>query len=199
MIGEIEEIYRESREEYVAKADNEFEVGELLSCREKLVLSRAGNKPVIDYDTDVYRQGVLSKHVHNSIESVLVGKGWEREKKFVKRIEKYILHCRVEGVISSLIIPGGAVIPKKILEIKCPMKLQRRVPDYYLDQVGMYLNITGASECILIIMTKDGFPEYTITEKMPDEDILWLIENGRTPWFKKECEACWYRSYCDKV
>lgn len=196
MIEEILESFNKSRGEYVPKQGNEYNITDLLMCRKKLELIREGKKPVI-VENDYTRQAKISNFVHDSVKRMLEREGWSTNRKFSKSFGKYTLHMIAEGVSESLIIPGGCRAIEEIIEIKCPIESKKRISDYWLFQIQMYLNITGAEECILMVFAKNDFFEKVITGKMSDEDVIWLIENPKSPYFERECLTCWYKSYCD--
>jgi hypothetical protein len=196
MIEEILESFVSSQGEHVKKTGNEYNVTDLMMCREKLRFQREG-KPYEFVESDITRQAKLSNFVHSAMQAELRKLGWKTEKKFVKKIGEYTLHMRADAVMFE------HQEAKKLAEIKCPMwngmAEGKAIPDYYLFQIGMYLNITGAGECILMVLAKNGFTERVITKRMSDDDIIWLIEDGaQSPWFSRECENCWYKKYCEE-
>lgn len=204
ILDDVLESFRGGQGEHKQKQGNEYNVTDLLGCRKKLDFKRLG----IEYkfvESDFSRQGKIANFVHSAIQVELRKMGWETEKKFTKEFGKYELHCRVDGVCYT-VLPDFGTIPekkkaKKLIEIKVPMYnsvAKSGIPDYYMLQIGMYLNITGAQSCTLMVLAKNGFSEKVITDKLSDEDILWIIEEGaQIPWFPKECDNCYYSGICD--
>ena len=201
ILDDVLDSFREGQGKHVEKQGDNWNVTELLGCRRKVEFRRA-NTPYTFVETDFSRQGKIANFVHSAIQVELRKMGWETEVKFTKKIGKYTLHCRVDACTQ---IPGvkyvHELIPKKLIEIKVPMwnsVSKKGLPDYYKIQVGAYLNMTGASECKLIILAKNAFSEHVLTESLDDDDICWLVEEGaQSPSFPKECDNCFYESVCE--
>lgn len=202
MIEEIVEEYRNSREKvHKPKQGNEYNVTDLLMCRRKLELIREGKIPEVKTDNDVYRQSVLSKFIHESVENTLHLMGWLTELSdpilcyFTKEIGSYKLFMRVDAARYD-----DEGVPVELAEIKCPLWFKSRLPDNWLFQVGMYLNIVESAEkCRLLVFCRNKFHEEVISEAMNGDDVVWLIEHGKTPYFPGECDNCWYKVYCEEI
>jgi len=188
VLNDIFNVVNKDDAKHKIKQGNEYNVSDLLMCREKLRLIRKGETPNI-VESDVSRQATLSKFVHKAVQIELEKLGWQCERKFQKNFGSYTVHCRVDGIKDDTIV-----------EIKCPMYSvvnKRGAPDHYVMQIGIYLNITGAERCVLLILAKNGFHELTIDRPMSDDDIIFLIESGGlSPWYKRECETCYYKHAC---
>ena len=185
------------------KKDNQWNVTDLMTCRKKVEFRRL-KTPYKYVDSDFTRQGKLGTLLHRSVQLELEKLGWITEMnenkdatKFVKSIGKYRIHMRADGIMYD-----GEGNVEKLLELKFPMynsTAKKGLPDYYKIQVGAYLNMTGASECKLMIMARNYFSEHTLTELLDDDDIIWMIEEGaQSPSFDKECDNCFYESVCDR-
>ena len=204
ILDDVLDSFRESQGKHVEKQGNNWNVTELLSCRRKVEFKRAGT-PYKFVESDFSRQGKLGSLLHTAVQVELRKMGYECEVKFMKKIGKYRLHCRVDG-IKYITLPDFGTIPEekkpdKLVELKFPMwnsTAKKGIPDYYKIQVGAYLNMTGAEECKLIIMAKNDFTEPTLTEALSDDDLVWMIEDGAlSPSFNKECDNCFYEKVCD--
>lgn len=204
ILDDVLDSFREGQGKHVEKQGDNWNVTELLGCRRKVEFRRE-NTPYTFVESDFTRQGKIANFVHSAIQVELRKMGWETEVKFTKKIGKYTIHCRVDGIM-YIVLPDFGTIPEekkpdKLIEIKVPMwnsTANKGLPDYYKIQVGAYLNITGASECKLMILSKNAFSEPTLTELLDNDDILWLIEEGaQSPSFDKECDNCFYESVCD--
>ena len=197
LLDDVLDSFRHGQGKHVEKKGNEYNVTDLLGCRRKLEFKRA-KTPYKFVETDFSRQGKLGSLLHTAVQVELRKMGWETEVKFVKKIGKYTLHCRVDGIMHKSIFDGA---PITLVELKFPMwnsTAKKGIPDYFKIQVGAYLNMTGATECKLVIMAKNTFSEHTLTEALSDEDIIWMIEEGAlSPSFDKECENCFYAGVCD--
>ena len=185
-----------------AKTGDHYNVTDLLTCRKKLELERAG-VPYKFIVTDFSRQGKLGTLLHRAVQMELEKLGWITEMnknkdatKFTKSIGKYTISMRADGLMYD---DDGNV--ERLLELKFPFwnsTTNKSIPDYYKIQVAAYLNITGAAECKLMVMAKNAFSEHTLTEALSDEDIVWMIEEGKkSPSFDKECSNCFYYDVCD--
>ena len=226
LLDDVLDSFRYGQGKHVEKKGNEYNVTDLLGCRKKLELKRAGT-PYKFVETDFSRQGKLGSLLHTAVQVELRKMGYECEVKFTKKIGKYTLHCRVDGLLRVIeegsetydsmrhkYLNTGEISEEdwenfldrravtNLIELKFPMwnsTAKKGIPDYYKIQVGAYLNMTGASECKLMIMAKNAFSEHTLTEVLDDDDILWMIEEGaQSPSFDKECDNCFYESVCDR-
>lgn len=200
ILDDVLDSFREGQGKHVEKQGDNWNVTELLGCRRKVEFRRA-NTPYDFVETDFSRQGKIANFVHSAIQVELRKMGWATERKFTKDVGKYTIHCRVDGVLYEEYEKGWSQKPLKLIEIKVPMwnsTAKKGIPDYYKIQVGAYLNMTGASECKLMILSKNAFSEPTLTEVLDDDDIIWLIEEGaQSPSFDKECDNCFYYDVCD--
>lgn len=200
----IDDIFDSIRGEIVhkTKKGNEWNVTDLLACRRKVEFRRL-KTPYKYVESDFTRQGKLGTLLHRSVQLELEKLGWITEMngdpdatKFTKDIGKYRIHMRADGIMYD-----GEENIDKLLEIKVPMwnsTDKKGIPDYYKYQVGAYLNITGASECKLMILAKNAFSEHTLTEVLEDDDLIWMIEEGgMSPSFDAECKNCFYYDICD--
>ena len=224
ILDDVLDSFRQGQGKHVEKQGNNWNVTELLGCRRKVEFRRA-NTPYKFVETDFSRQGKIANFVHSSMQVELRKMGWETEVKFVKKIGKYTLHCRVDGLLR--VVEEGTETyesmrhkylhseitdeewenfldhraTRKLIEIKVPMwnsTDKKGIPEYYKIQVGAYLNITGAEECKLMILAKNAFTEPVLTEALEDDDLVWMIEEGAlSPSFDKECDNCFYESLCE--
>lgn len=201
ILDDVLDSFRHSQGKHVEKQGDNWNVTDLLTCRRKADFKRAGT-PYKFVESDFTRQGKLCSLLHTAVQVELRKMGWETEVKFVKNIGKYVLHCRVDGIKYPHLSTREDMIPEGLIELKFPMwnsAHKKGIPDYYKIQVAAYLNITGASECKLMVMAKNMFSEHVILEALTDEDIIWLIEEGaQSPSFDAECKNCFYAGVCDK-
>ena len=200
ILDDVLDSFRQGQGKHIEKKGNEYNVTDLLGCRRKLEFRRK-NTPYKFVETDFSRQGKLGSLLHTALQVELRKMGYECEVKFVKKIGKYTLHCRVDGIRYITLPVPEEMKPHKLIELKFPMwnsTGKKGIPDYFKIQVGAYLNMTGASECKLMIMAKNAFSEHTLTEALTDNDIIWMIEEGAlSPSFDKECDNCFYADVCD--
>ena len=198
ILDDVLDSFRQGQGKHVEKKGNEYNVTDLLSCRRKVEFKRAGT-PYKFVESDFSRQGKLGSLLHTAVQVELIKMGYKCEVKFTKKIGKYTLHCRVDGIMMYAYYDNKEHY--KLVELKFPMwnsTGKKGIPDYFKIQVGAYLNLTGASECKLMIMAKNAFSEHTLTEALDDDDIIWMIEDGAlSPSFDKECDNCFYEKVCD--
>lgn len=193
ILNQLKRLEEERSRKHKVKPVNNYNVTELLQCREKTKLIREGYTPV-PVESNVSRQATISNYVHSAIQANLGKLGYQSEVKYKKRFGNYTLHCRVDAV-------DDKDKPTRIIEIKVPIRnnvIKSGIPDYYKIQIGMYLSLTDAEECVLLILANNAITEHVLTERVSDDDVIWLIEEGaKVPWFEKECNTCYFRNYCD--
>jgi len=202
-IEKIVEEFNKERHIHTEKSGNEFNTTELFACKKKLELRREGKKAVkperIRDMPNFMRQELLSNFIHDSLERMLEKMGWlipdHANIDFHKKFGEYTVYCKPDAVLMGASIPA-AMFVEELIEIKCPMFYNGKAADSHIFQVSIYMNITSAEKGTLIYLNHNGFDEIEC-EKMDDDDVLWLIENWKSPSFEKECENCWWRDYCD--
>jgi len=210
----IDEIVRRLLEEQIRskeKQEGEYDVTELLMCRKKMEFIREKKVPEVK-DTGISRQAVISKFVHNGVQNMLDDLDWIADASFNKIVGNYWLFMVADAVKHAVVgekpqgdiretryieLGEGWLVLKELVEIKCPVRLPKRIPDSTLFQARMYLWITGAEKCTVLFMHHQGFMETVVTEPMEEHQIIWLIENPSSPYYKNECNSCFYRKYCD--
>ena len=182
------------------KGENEFNVTDLFVCAEKTRLIREGkeaDRP--KEETNWMRQGTISSFVHWAMQEVLEGNGWlipDKGSSYFKRFGEYRLFCKPDAIKVKGDRWYEDLSAIEVVEIKCPMWFSGNAFDNHLFQVGIYMNILGAARGTLMYLHNNGFANIDC-EKMEDDDIVWLIENRKSPNFDKECVGCWYRKYCE--
>jgi len=198
MIDDIVKKLMETQIHGKEKQEGEYEVTELLMCRKKMEFIREKKVPDVK-DTDISRQAVISKFVHNGMQNMLESLEWITDARFNKIVGNYMLFMMADAVKYNDIRDVGYenVEVKELVEIKCPVRLPKRIPDSTLFQARMYLWITGAEKCTVLFMHHQGFMEVVVDEPMEEHQIIWLIENPSSPYYKNECDSCFYRKYCD--
>ena len=198
VLDDVLDSFRQGQGKHVEKQGDNWNVTELLGCRRKVEFRRA-NTPYKLVESDFSRQGKLGSLLHTAVQVELRKMNWMTEVKFVKKIGKYTLHCRVDGIRYGDVLKHE-VYPH-LIELKFPMwnsTAKKGIPDYFKIQVGAYLNITSAEDCKLMIMARNMFSEHVLTESLSDEDIVWMIEEGAmSPSFDAECGNCFYEELCD--
>jgi len=209
----IDEIVRRLLEEQIRskeKQEGEYDVTELLMCRKKMEFIREKKVPDVK-DTDISRQAIISKFVHNGMQNMLESLEWITDAIYARYVGKYRLTMTADAVKYVNVgtrpeggeyylerINGLYMVVKELVEIKCPVRLPNKMPDSTLFQTRMYLWITGAEKCTVLFMHHQGFMEEVVDKPMEEHQIIWLIENPSSPYYKNECDSCFYRKYCDR-
>ena len=209
MIDEIVRRLLEIQIRQKEKNDGDYEVIDMLMCRKKMEFIREKKVPDVK-DTDISRQAVISKFVHNGMQNMLESLEWITDGRYARYVGKYRLimtadaakyknvNSKPEGDIHYVeAMRGDYLVVKELVEIKCPVRLPNKIPDSTLFQARMYLWITGAEKCTVLFMHHQGFKEVVVDKPMEEHQIEWLIEHPSSPYYKNECNSCFYRKYCN--
>ena len=89
--------------------------------------------------------------------------------------------------------PDGLVSDGSLIEIKCPMTRQIKpgyIPEYYLDQIQLQLEVTGLPKCY--------FVEWQPGKRMFDDDVFQVQVVDRDPtWWERSLPVM--RTFWDEV
>ena len=138
ILDDVLDSFRQGQGKHVEKKGNEYNVTDLLGCRKKLEFKRA-NTPYKFVETDFSRQGKLGSLLHKVFQIELNKIGWITEQnedpnatKFTKKIEKYTLHMRADGM-KYIQSQNDGRTRLVLIELKFPMwnsTAKKGIPDY---------------------------------------------------------------------
>jgi len=183
IVERILEVEIKERLEHMQKRDkNEIWVSELIQCKQKAKFTQ--EFPEI---MTIEPRLILGKIVHQGLQKFLEEKfEADIEVECSKEIEEYIIKGRIDALTES-----------RVIEIKYAQDVVGGKPyDHHIEQVKLYMWLTGRMEGILIYITPKRLLEFTIQTPATDDQVLWLIDNWRSPRYDWECKYCSFAVIC---
>ena len=178
-------IIREKDDDYAQK-ENVFWAGDLLMCRRKRKFRLDKTEVPFKVDPSTYGR-ILGTLVHKGLEEFLKEDGWTAEIKKRKTFGDYIVSAKADGVKGD-----------EIIEIKYQRYFKGALPNHLL-QLGIYLNVFEKKRGVLFYVSPNDIADFYTASKVTDDNIMWLIKNGLSPFADFECKYCDYRKFCSEV
>ncbi len=85
---------------------------------------------------------------------------------------------------------------QRVIELKFTSHPIREADQKHIQQVRMYMWLTGAKEGYLLYVTPRRIYEFKISEPMSDEEVASLIRDWPSPRDPSECSQCTFRNVC---
>ncbi len=178
-------IVREKGDDYTQK-ENVFWAGDLLMCRRKRRFRI--DKVDVPFKVDASTYGrIIGTLIHKGLEEYLKEDGWKTEIKKRKTFGDYVVSAKADAVKGD-----------EIIEIKYQRYFKGMVANHLL-QLGIYLNLFEKKKGTLFYIAANDVTDFTTYGKVTNDNIMWLIENGLSPFADWECRFCEYRNFCSEV
>jgi len=187
----------EARKRLEEKGENEIYVTELVLCPLKPRFQRMYRELALAHSFSPL--ALLGEFAHIGIERVL------REilgEDVVKVEVEYERGVEVDG--RSYVIKGrvDAIVGDTVLEIKTSRSDANIPYQHHVQQLRIYLWLTGFSKGLLLYVTPERLVEYPVTDPASDGEILDAVRSievgepaPRYPW---ECQYCPYAQLCPR-
>ena len=180
--------------------ENVWYVTELVQCPYKHYLRV--RYPYLDLSTVFNERVMLGIVIHKGIQNILIesldGEKVEIEKPISKSFNidgrEIVLKGRVDLLVNDEVV----------YEIKTMNKFNGSIPDHYIKQLQIYLNLLGVETGKLVIVNLDGsvtrkfyIYEYK-REELNIEEILRKCVNLEVEPMEWECKYCQYLNVCER-
>ncbi len=166
---------------------NSYAVYEVLECKAKVEFTRA--LPYTIINTIIIPSSLIGLLVHEGFGTVFSEKCSQFCKIYSKEIDvdgqKYVINGWPDYYDGS-----------KIIELKFTTHPVKEPESRHIQQVRMYLWLTGAREGYLLYMTPRKLYEFKIDNPMNDGEVVELIRNWSSPRDPSECAQCMFKSVC---
>ena len=180
----------------------------------------------IDYEKEKYLEDEDDKkiHVHDIIRckykyylkkmfpevtlpiipSIFIG---ESVDDFVKELAKRIgnlesteanieIKVTIDGKEKVLVGRPDLLFEDCVVEIKYSRDLTDKPLEHHINQLKMYLFMTGKKQGYLVYITPQGLREFTIEEQFDANSFKEFIATWKSPRYDWECEYCEFRFIC---
>jgi len=180
--------HEELRKELSKDIDHVYFVHELCQCRRKLLMQRL--YPELDVARAYEPAIMLGELVHLGAETLTHS---EKEVVKAKEVETRIGKVRVVGII-DIYYPERSVV----VDVKYARRLCQEVPlEHHKLQVSLYAWLADAKYGEIWYITPEGIKPYSPVKPANESTAKHLIENPKSPMWKKwECKYCQYSKVC---
>ncbi len=174
--------------------ENQFAVYEVLECKSKVMFTRS--LPYTIVNTIISPSSIIGMLLHE-------GFGVVFSEEYAGYCKIYSKEVEVDGV--KYVINGWPDYydGRKIIELKYTGHPVKEPEQKHVQQVRMYMWLTGAKIGYLLYITPRKVYEFEITDPMTDTEVVELLRNWTSPRDPSECSQCMFRSVCpyciDKV
>jgi len=113
----------------------------------------------------------------------------EIEKEITKEIDGWRVKGRIDAVVND----------QFIVEIKFMRASVEREPlPHHIEQVRLYLWLTGLEKGVLLYVTPEAVYEHEITIPYRDEQVAELLREKQIPRYDWECSYCNWSGFCER-
>ena len=202
MIPRIAELlYRwkieDARRRLESKAENELYVTDLVLCPLKPKFQRMYRELALAHSFAPL--ALMGEFAHMGLERVLQ----EILGEDVVKVEvEYERDIAVNG--RSYVIKGriDAIVGDTVLEIKTGRSDANIPHQHHVQQVRLYLWLTGLRKGVLLYVTPERLVEYPITDPASDGEVMdavrSVLSGEPAPRYQWECQYCPYAQLCPK-
>lgn len=163
-----------------------FAVFEILECKAKVEFMRS--IPYMILNTLMNPASLIGILVHEGLGTI-----FNEENKFNKVFNKKVIINGEEYFINGW---PDYYDGHKVIEFKITTHPVKEPLDKHIQQVRLYMWLTGSNEGYLIYITPRKVIEYRIDNPATDEEVIELIKNWSSPREPQECNQCIFRSLC---
>jgi len=175
----------ESHEHIKQKADNEVWITDLTECPKKAEF----RVKMPDYNLPT-PSTIVGDFVHVGV-LLWLREFYEAEieKEITKEIDGWTIKGRIDAILEE-----GIVVEIKFMRASP----ERTALPHHVEQLRLYLWLTGLEKGVLLYVTPDGIYEHVITTPLKDEQVRMLLREEQTPRWDWECQYCSWSSFCEK-
>ncbi len=180
------------------RVENEYYVTDLVRCPLK-------REYEVKYPELILRQAydpvlLMGDIVHMGLESFiekLVKEGYIKGKAYIevegnKKLGDIVIKGRIDAIIER---ENGERIG---IEIKSSRRDIGLPHQHHILQVKIYNWLFDLDKSVLIYLTPDRIVEYTISERVGEDEVMELLKSTSTPRWDWECQYCIFSILCPK-
>jgi len=181
----INQKIEEARRKLEEKQPHEIWITELVECQKKahfrLAMPEFNLPNPATITGEFVHKGILAwlKHYYEA----------RTEVEMEKELGGWLFKGRIDAILDD-----GTVVEVKFMR----SSVERAPLEHHLEQLRLYLWLTGLEKGVLLYVTPEAVYEHVITTPFKDEQVIALLQDKRTPKYDWECGYCNWSSFCEK-
>ncbi len=110
-----------------------------------------------------------------------------------KEIEKTVEY---DDKIITIVGRPDILLKDAVIEIKYSRLVNEEPLEHHLNQLKLYIFLTGKPRGYLIYFMPTGIREFIVEEEITEDFVKSLIDSWKSPRYEWECQYCNYRYIC---
>ena len=113
-----------------------------------------------------------------------------------KNREFYSKKLKVDGETVTIIGKPDIVLKDEVIEIKYTNSTKDIPKKHHIQQLRIYLFLTGKQKGRLFYVTNSDFFEFKVNNPFSENEVVELYKTWKSPRYSWECNYCNFKDFC---